>query len=111
MTVMALDRAGACALLAHVGFLRRSHSEWDKKATEAIENDRRNSGSPDDDRRLLSWNTDEALWISTQRELAKLHPNRTPKELRQLSQDGYRSMMECGVARDIRAPQGARAYP
>ena len=63
MTVMALDRAGACALLAHVGFLRRSHSEWDKKATEAIENDRRNSGSPDDDRRLLSWNTDEALWI------------------------------------------------
>ncbi len=85
-TVMALDKAGARALLAHVGFLRRSHSEWDKKATEAIENDRRNRGSHDNDRRFLSWNTDEDLWISTQRELAKLHPNRTPKELRQPSQ-------------------------
>ena len=52
-TVMALDRAGARALLAHVWFLQRSHSEWDKKVTEAIENDRRNKGSPDNDRRVL----------------------------------------------------------
>ncbi len=86
-----------------MGFLRRNHFEWDKKATEAIEKDRRNGGSLDDDKRLLSWNTDEDLWISTQRELAKLHPNRTPKELRQLSQEGYCSLRECGVARDIRS--------
>jgi hypothetical protein len=102
-TVMALDKAGARALLAHVGFLWRNHFEWDKKATEAIEKDRRNGGSLDNDKRLLSWNTDEDLWISTQRELAKLHPNRTPKELQQLSQEGYCSMRECGVARDIRS--------
>jgi hypothetical protein len=99
---MGLDTAGAIALLAHVQFIRKIYSEWEKMAEKAIEKDRRTRGSPNNEGRL-GWDSNESLWISTQRKLAKLHLNRTPKDLWQPTQEGYCSMIECGAARDIKS--------
>jgi hypothetical protein len=91
-TVMGLDKAGALALFAHVQFLWETHSEWEQRVEKAIQKDRRTGVSPDNKGRPL-WDCDELLWISTQRELAKLYPNSTPKDLRSTTQEGYFSMM------------------
>ncbi len=101
-TVMGLDKEGASALFAHVQFLQEIHSEWEQRVEKAIEKDRRTGGSPDNEVRLLS-DCDGLLWISTQRKLAKIYPNCTPKELQSTTQEGYFSMIECGAALDIRS--------
>jgi hypothetical protein len=99
--VMQLDKAGIVAFLVHVWHIWLDHSEWERVAERAIVSDRQTRKSPDEERHpccLLQ--SDEGLWILTQRELAKQHPNSTPQELRLPTQEGYCSMIECGVAWD-----------
>ncbi len=98
---MQLDEAGIVAFLAHVWHIWLDHSKWERAAEGAIISDRQTRKSPDEERRpccLLQ--SDEGIWILTQRKLAKQHPNSTPQDLWLLTQEGYCSMIECGVARD-----------
>jgi hypothetical protein len=100
-TVMQLDEAGIVAFLAHVWHIWLDHAVWEQAAERAIESDRRTRKSPDEERHpccLLQ--SDEGLWILTQCKLAKLHPNCTSHDLRLPTQQGYCSMIECGVAWD-----------
>jgi hypothetical protein len=98
---MQLDEAGIVAFLAYVWDIRLDHSEWERAAEWAIVSDRQTRKSPNEERHpccLLQ--SDEGLWILTQCKLAKLHPNCTPQDLRLPTQEGYCSMIECGVSQD-----------
>jgi hypothetical protein len=79
---MQLDKAGIVAFLAHMWHIWLDHSEWERAAERAIVSDRQTGKSPDEKRRpFCLLQSDEGLWILTQRELAKQHPNSTPQDL------------------------------
>jgi hypothetical protein len=99
---MLLGEAGTRAFYKYVSEICEEQATWEARAESAIRKDRQTGKSPDDEaRRSYLLDSNKGLWILTQRELANLNPSSTPQDIRLITQKGYCSGIEAGIARDI----------
>ncbi len=98
---MLLGEAGTVAFYKYVSEICEEQSTWEAKAESAIKKDRQTGKSPNDEAcRCYLLDTNKGLWILTQQELANLNPSSTPQDIWLITQKGYCSGIEAGIAQD-----------